>query len=97
MLVTPTLATTPVVAEGWSRRSWLANARAATFAPFTGVWNLAGYPAAAVPAGIHPDGMPLSVQVVAPRGGEALVLSVARQLEGLRPWPRHAPFAAATD
>ena len=94
VLVTPTLAATPIVAEGWSRRSWLANSRAGTFAPFTGVWNLAGYPALALPAGTHPDGMPLSVQVVAPEGGEALVLSVARQLEQLRPWPRHAPLAA---
>jgi amidase len=95
VLVTPTLAATPIVAEGWSRRSWLANARAASFAPFTGVWNLAGYPAAAIPAGIHPDGMPLSVQVVAPDGRDTLVLEVAKQLERLRPWPRHAPLVAA--
>jgi amidase len=95
VLVTPTLSAPPVVAEGWSRKSWVANSRAATFAPFTGVWNLAGYPAAAVPAGIHPDGVPLSVQVVAPEGGESLVLSVAKQLEYLRPWPRHAPLVTS--
>ncbi|HEY7107683.1 MAG TPA: amidase family protein [Acidimicrobiia bacterium] len=95
VLVTPTLSAPPVPAEGWSRRSWLANTRAATFAPFTGPWNLAGYPAAAVPAGMHPDGVPLSVQVVAPEGGESLVLSVAKQLEALRPWPRHAPLVAS--
>jgi amidase len=38
--------------------------------------------------------MPLSVQLVAPEGGEGLLLSVARQLESLRPWARHAPLAA---
>jgi amidase len=93
LLVTPTLAATPIVAEGWSRRSWLANSRVGPYAPFTGVWNLAGYPALALPAGTHPDGMPLSVQLVAPEGHEARVLAIAKQLEQLRPWPRHAPLA----
>jgi amidase len=91
VLVTPTLAAPAVLAEGWCRRSWLANARAAGYAPFTGVWNLAGAPAAAVPAGLHRGGMPVSVQIVAPEHHEARVLSVAKQLEVLRPWPRHAP------
>jgi amidase len=92
IVVTPTLAAPPVVAEGWGRKSWLANIVAcARYAPFPALWNLADYPAAAVPAGIHSTGLPLSVQVVAPVGQEALVLSVARQLEELRPWPRHAP------
>ena len=91
--MTPTLAAPPIPAEGWSRRSMLANGKGAYYVPFTGVWNLAGYPAAAVPAGFHANGMPLSVQLVAPDGAEALLLAVARQLEQLRPWPRHAPLA----
>ena len=41
------------------------------------------------------DGLPLGVQLAAAPGGEALVLSLARQLEDLRPWPRHAPLAVA--
>jgi amidase len=97
VLVTPALAGIPPVAEGWSRKSFLANARAGSFGAFTGVWNLAGYPAAAVPAGFHPTGMPLSVQIVAPDGGEALVLAVAKQLERLRPWPRYAPMAGVDE
>jgi amidase len=94
VLVTPTLAATPPPCEGWSHRGMIANARIASFAPFTAPWNLAGYPAASIPAGVHPDGMPLAVQIVAPDGGDALVLSVAKQLEGLRPWARHAAFAS---
>jgi amidase len=31
------------------------------------------------------------VQLVARPGGEALLLSVAAQLESVRPWPRTAP------
>lgn len=93
LLLTPTLAAPPIAAEGWSRRSVLANSRMATFMPFTGRWNLAGYPAMSVPAGVHPCGVPLAVQLIAPDGGEALILSVARQLEELRPWRRHAPLS----
>jgi amidase len=48
----------------------------------------------AVPAGLHPNGMPLSVQLVAGPGGEALLLGIAHQLEALRPWPRIAPAYA---
>lgn len=94
VLITPATATTPIAARDWRRRGWLANVWANTrFAPFSASWNFAGYPAAAVPAGPHPNGLPLGVQVVASAGEEALVLSVARQLEVLRPWPRHAPIA----
>jgi amidase len=90
LLITPMLARTPKAAQLWSRRSWMANFYTdARFAPFAAAWNLAGYPAAAIPAGMHSNGMPLSVQLVAAPGGEKLVLSVAKQLELLRPWRRH--------
>jgi amidase len=55
----------------------------------TGVWNLAGYPAATVP--VPADGLPGAVQLVATPGREDLLLSLAAQLEAARPWPRHAP------
>jgi amidase len=63
------------------------------FAPYGAPWNLAGFPAASVPAGLTADGMPIGVQVVAPPGQEATILAIAAQLEELRPWPRHAPVA----
>jgi amidase len=94
LLLTPVLASTPIPCDRWSERGWAANIYAnMRFAPFAGAWNFAGYPAASVPAGIHSDGMPMSVQIVGSRGREGLILSVARQLELLRPWPRHAPLA----
>lgn len=92
VLVTPTLAQPPIAAKAWARKGWLANMWAnAHYAPFSAHWNLAGWPAMAVPAGLHPNGTPLSVQLVAKPGGEALLLAVAAQLEKLRPWPRTAP------
>jgi amidase len=92
VLVTPTLAQPPVRSVSWAARGWLANVWSdVRYAPFCAAWNLAGWPAMAVPAGLHPSGLPLSVQLVARPGGEALLLAIAAQLEQLRPWPRTAP------
>jgi amidase len=92
VLVTPALAQPPIAAAAWGQRGWLHNVVAcARYAPFAAPWNLAGFPAMTVPAGLHPNGMPVSVQLVARPGGEALLLGVARQLEAARPWPRTAP------
>jgi amidase len=94
LLLTPMLATTPIAAGPWAHQSWRANVLAnVRFAPFAAPWNFAGFPAAAIPAGTHSDGMPLSVQLVASTGRERVILSVARQLELLRPWPRHPKLA----
>lgn len=92
VLVTPALAQPPIPAHRWGQRGWLANVVAnSRYAPFAAPWNLAGFPAMVVPAGLHPRGTPLAVQLVAPPGAEGLLLQVAAQLEQLRPWQRLAP------
>jgi amidase len=89
LLVTPALAQPPIRAAAWSRRGWLANVLVnSRFAPFAAPWNLAGWPAMVVPTGLDPRGLPVAVQLVAPPGNEARLLSVAAQLEEIRPWPR---------
>ena len=96
VILTPGLAQPGPLAEGWHRRGWVANLRANIgYAPYAALWNLLGWPAAAVPAGWH-DGahVPLAVQLVAhpaaDGAGEALLLSVAAQLEAAAPWRRTA-------
>jgi amidase len=94
LLVTPTLAQPPIAAARWGQRAWprVFTAAAVRFAPYPAPWNYAGYPAITVPAGVHPrTGTPLSVQLVAPDGGEPLLLGVAALLERLAPWRRVAP------
>ena len=91
VLVTPALAQPPIAAKAWSRRGWLTNVLVnARYAPFAAPWNVAGWPAMSVPAGLDPRGLPLAVQLVAPPGGEAQLLAIAAQLQQLRPWPRLA-------
>ena len=45
-------------------------------------FNLTGHPALVLPMGFDADGMPLSLQLVGPRGGEARLLAAAHALEG---------------
>ncbi len=95
LLLSPCLAQLPIPAAPRNLQSWIGNIIANTrFAPFTAPWNLAGVPAASIPTGVGPSGMPLSVQFVAPAGQDALLLAIGRQLEALQPWPRHAPVRA---
>ena len=97
VLITPTLAQSGPEAALWSKRSWFANlASNIRYAPYQSTWNLLDWPAASVPSGWHTvDDVPLGVQIVAPplpnAAGEALILSLALQLERIRPWPRVAP------
>jgi Asp-tRNA(Asn)/Glu-tRNA(Gln) amidotransferase A subunit family amidase len=73
---------------------WLALAYAVT---------LPGHPAVSLPVGVDRNGLPFGLQIVGPRGGDALVLSVAAALEALlagdkrteRPLPDIAKLRAA--
>ncbi len=73
---------------------WLALAYAVT---------LAGHPALSLPVGLDRHGMPFGLQIIGPRGGDAIVLSVAAALETLlagdprtaRPLPDLAKLTAA--
>jgi amidase len=64
---------------------------------FQPLWNLVGRPAVMVPAGRDEDGLPLAVQVAGRPNDEALLLSLAAQLEQALEWnaPRPPVDAAA--
>ncbi len=54
-------------------------------------FSLAGVPALAVPAGLDPNGMPLSIQIVGRRLDDARVLAAGRAFEDARPWSGFRP------
>lgn len=66
---------------------------AGTFAatPFTQLANLTGQPAISLPLHWTDGGLPVGVQLVAPTGGEALLLQLAAQLERNQPWFHRRP------
>jgi amidase len=91
LLITPVLATMPPKAIPWREKGWLANAiPSVRLTRYLRPWDLAGFPAMSIPAGQHKSGLPIGVQIVAPPGCESRLLSLAAQLEALRPWPRTA-------
>jgi len=67
------------------RRAWY---------PYTHPFNLTGNPAVALPAGMHSDGLPVSVQIVGRRGEDKMLLRIAAMFEAARPWAHLRPRVA---
>ncbi|NLE79955.1 MAG: amidase [Rhodococcus sp.] len=93
VVITPSLAQPPIEAVAWSEKSWLSNIVSnVRYAPFSALWNMAGWPAASVPVGRHHgSGTPMAVQIAAPPGGEAKILALAAHIEQLENWTKVAP------
>lgn len=96
VLITPTMATPPPAAAEWEGRGALRTLLEMTMVyPYCVLWNATGQPAAAVPAGFTADGLPLSVQMIAPPRREDVLLSLAAQIEAETAWPERRPSLAA--
>ncbi len=87
VLLTPTIACRPPKVGTLDRGGAITQTlKAMPMIAYTALWNVTGNPAASVPAGVGPDGLPLAVQLVGRRADETTLLSVAAQLETARPW-----------
>ena len=92
LLLTPTLPLAAFAAgrdvpDGWRDGGW------PSWTPFSYPFNLTQQPAASVPCGFTSDGLPVGLQIVGPRHGDALVLRAARAYEAAHPQPTLAPSA----
>jgi amidase len=93
VVLTPTLAMPPVPI-GWQDAVDGAIAqllRNTEFTPFTSIANLTGLPAMSLPLHWTDDGLPVGVQAIGPPAGDALLLSLAAELESARPWAARRP------
>ena len=85
LLVTPQLATTAfavnheVPPDSEMKRWW-------QWSPFTYPFNLTQQPAAAVPCGFAPNGLPVAMQIVGAKFADPLVLRAARAYEAAHPF-----------
>lgn len=70
------------------RRAWY---------PYTHPFNLTGNPAIVLPAGMHSDGLPVSIQLVGRRGEDQKLLRVAALFEAARPWDHLKPRIEGLD
>jgi Asp-tRNA(Asn)/Glu-tRNA(Gln) amidotransferase A subunit family amidase len=57
----------------------------------TYAFSVLGLPAISIPAGFTPEGLPVGLQIVGKRGGEAAVLRAAAAFEAVRPRAHHLP------
>jgi aspartyl-tRNA(Asn)/glutamyl-tRNA(Gln) amidotransferase subunit A len=93
LLLTPTVTAPPppVTVEAHeqidgrkvTRLGWLA---------FTFPLSLVGYPAASVPCGWTREGLPVGLQIAAPRLADTLVLRAAAAFEAMSPWTDRRPL-----
>jgi aspartyl-tRNA(Asn)/glutamyl-tRNA(Gln) amidotransferase subunit A len=87
LLVTPTMPCPPFTA-GADQPGWVAGqpTEYLSWTAFTYPFNVTGQPAASVPCGRDPEGLPVGLQIVGRRGEDALVLRAARAFERAFPW-----------
>jgi Asp-tRNA(Asn)/Glu-tRNA(Gln) amidotransferase A subunit family amidase len=96
VLVLPTLNVQSWEPEG-PLPVWLDSVEDPSIATNTPDLNASGHPAVSVPMGLDESGVPMGLQVVAPRFRDGLAFGVAQELEVLRPWPLVAPGYTAFD
>ena len=95
VLVMPVTGVPPIEVGRWEGKGALRTVvgMSRTY-PFCAAWNHLGNPAASVPAGFTPGGLPLAVQLVGRPNDEATLLSLAAQIEAERPWADRLPPVA---
>lgn len=91
LLLTPTLPVPPFeagreVPAGWSARRWT------SWTPFTYPFNMTQQPAANLPCGFTPDGLPVGLQVIGPRHADDRVLTACHAFEQAFPWRTRQPW-----
>ena len=98
VVLTPTLGEVPVplgTFDAPEDEPMLGLLRAASFTPFTPLFNATGQPAASIPLWTSKDGLPVGVQAVARLGDEETILALAAQLERAEPWADRRPAVRA--
>jgi amidase len=91
VVLAPTTATPPLpIGAIDGLPGWQTDRTVMAACPYAWPWNALGWPGLNVPAGLI-DGLPVGAQLLAPAGGEELLISLAAQLEPALDWPSRVP------
>jgi amidase len=94
VVVTPTTAQPPLrigAIDGLS--NWQTDKVAVAACPYTWPWNVLGWPAVNVPAGMTESGLPLGAQLLGKANAEPQLVALAAQLEQACRWDERWPPA----
>jgi amidase len=92
VVLTPTTAVPPLpIGSIDGLRGWQTDRAVISACPYAWPWNVLGWPAMNVPAGLTPEGLPVGAQLLGPEDGEELLISLAAQLEGVARWHERRP------
>ena len=92
VLLAPTTAVPPPrVGELNRPTNWDTDHAIVAACPFTWPWNVLGWPAVNVPAGLTASGLPMGAQLMGPANSESLLISLAAQLERAARWYERRP------
>lgn len=93
LVLTPATAKPPAKVYQLDDRGYWATSTAISAAcPYGFAWNVVGWPAISVPAGLTESGLPIGAQLLGPEGGEAALLELAGSVErAVGGWDR-APY-----
>jgi aspartyl-tRNA(Asn)/glutamyl-tRNA(Gln) amidotransferase subunit A len=87
LLLTPTMPTTAPSVDAIHYDRW-------QVVPFTYPFNVTMQPAASIPCGVAPDGLPVGLQIAGPKFAEHVILQASRAFEKACPWPWPHPVLA---
>ncbi|MES2538723.1 MAG: amidase [Pseudomonadota bacterium] len=91
LLLTPTVAVPAFPAERWEPEGFEKYNESRAWVPFGYPFNLTQQPAASIPCGFTPAGLPIGLQIVGRRFDDALVLRAARAFEAEETVPLRRP------
>ena len=93
MVLTPGLAVVAPKIGFYETRNPVENFRQQVrVTPFSSFVNVCGLPALALPVTSTGDGVPVGVQLIGKPGSEAILVSLAAQLEGVINWNKTPPM-----
>jgi amidase len=92
VVLTPTTASHPFAAGALEGLGWWASGVLSSRAcPFCWMWNLLGWPALSVPAGVSRAGLPMGAQLLGRACDEGTLLRLGAQLEAVEQWYERRP------
>lgn len=91
-MLTPTTAQPPLpIGRCDGLGSWETDKAIVAACPYAWPWNVLGWPGMSVPAGFTDTGLPIGAQLLGPANSEALLVSLAAELEAAEGWHERRP------